>query len=222
MVTFEEKSEVIDRIINSKRSLWMLSSLSYISFEDVAQIVRIHIAKKIHTYVQQRGSFEGWISRIVINQIKNQIRNHYGKISPPCNKCPFDNGGNLCGFTKSGLKCQECKAFKKWENSKKNAYELKLAAPLEDYDGASSPSNFDVGRSVEKFHACMKASLNSRLYEAYTYLYIDHLSDSEVVRRLKFKTKEKDRIPGYRQLSNIKLKILEVANKIMKDFDIEY
>ncbi len=222
MVTFEEKSEIIDKIIYSKRSLWRLDRFHYISFEDIAQIVRIHIAKKIHTYKEDKGSFEGWVGKVAVNKIKNEIRDHYGKFVSPCNKCPFNKGENLCSLTKSGIKSSECKAFKKWEKSKKNAYELKLASSLEDYDGAGAEIDFDVATSVEKFHAIMKSILTERLYEAYTYLFIEHLPDNEVVERLKFKTKERDRIPGYRQLSNIKLKIMQAAKKAIQDFDVEY
>lgn len=223
MGLFEEKLTEINEAIAIKRNLWQLSSISYMDYDDVAQILRLHIAAKIHSYDPSRP-FGPWVSVIITHRIRNLIRDHYGKLAPPCADCPFNNGSNLCQFTKSGFKDSSCEQYSAWANRKKTAYELKLAAPLEDHDGGDhSPINFDVEKSVDKFHKAMEKILSKRTYEAYRYMYIDGLTDEETVKKMGFKeTKEKGRLAGYRQLTNIKKEIRMRADALIKDFDLEY
>ena len=42
-ITFEECIDTIDTEIAKRRGKWNLTSLSWIDFEDVSQIIRIHI-----------------------------------------------------------------------------------------------------------------------------------------------------------------------------------
>ena len=73
-ITYEDKKEVIDRIIEKHRYIWQLKAIAWMDFEDVAQIVRFHISKKWHMWKQDRP-LEPWVSRITSNQIKNLLRN---------------------------------------------------------------------------------------------------------------------------------------------------
>lgn len=220
-MVFEDVSKDLDRLLDIKRSDWMLNNI--LSYEDLSQIIRLHIYKKFDQWDQSRP-FSAWASRIISNQIKNQIRNHYGRLTPPCIKgkgCPF-NTGDGCQLTKSGQKDSSCAAYAKWEKSKKPAFELKTAAPLEDFDGACSSPHFDFEKSVDKFHAAMKVRLNEREYLAYQLIYLDHLPDEEVSRIMEFKTKEINRIPGYRQISNLKLKLVKIGKEVLEEMDLEY
>ena len=45
---FEDCIEKIDLEINKRRSRWNLTALSWMDFDDVSQIIRIHIFKKWH------------------------------------------------------------------------------------------------------------------------------------------------------------------------------
>lgn len=223
MGLFEEKLDEINHAISLKRNMWQLSAISYMDYDDVAQILRCHIADKLDSYDQSRP-FMPWVSAVITYRIRNLIRDNYGKLAPPCSDCPFNNGGNLCQFTGSGFKDSSCDQYASWEARKKPAYELKLASSLEDHDGGEqSPINFDVEKSVVKFHEGMKKLLSKRTFEAYTYLFIDGLSDEETVAKMGFKeTKEKGRLPGYRQLTNIKNEIRSKAEALISDFDLEY
>lgn len=221
MLTFEDKIKDIDRLLEIKRSKWMLTNV--LAFDDLSQIIRLHIHKKFFQWKQELP-FDPWCATIIVNQINNQIRNHYGRFTPPCVKdkgCPF-NTGDGCQWTQSGKKDASCPAYAKWEISKKNAYELKFAAPLEDFDGATHELDFDIDKSISKFHTKIKEKLTARMYEAYKYLYIDHLSDYDTAIKLGFKTKEKNRCPGYRQISNMKAEILKIAQNLVKELDLEY
>jgi hypothetical protein len=221
MFRFEDKIEVIDKLIESRRGRWTLDQITYMDWADVAQLIRIHIADKWEQWDQSRP-LEKWASKVIKHRIINLIRDHYGKVTPPCVTCPFNTNLGGCSRTRSGKQDNDCLAYRKWEKRKGSAYGLKLAAPLEDYDGAGTSIDFDMIKSIDKFHDQMKVKLNEKLWNAYTLLYIEHLNDTEVVKRLGFKTKEKDRLPGYRQLSNMKAKIIKVAKELIQDFDIEH
>ena len=219
--TFEENIAIIDKIIFSKKDFWQLKSLSYMDFSDVAQIIRLHIHKKWEQYDHSKP-LENWVSKICTHKIINLIRDHYGRLAPPCNKCPFNNGGNDCSLTESGTKSNECLRYKKWSKSKKNAYGLKLAFTLEEVDNPGVSSiDFNIEESAIKFHDQILPLLSEKMKRAYRYLFIENLSDEEAAIKLGFKTSEA-RTPGYKQLMNIKNKIITIAHKEIQDFDIVY
>ena len=74
---FEESIDQINTEIIKRRSKWNLTVLAWMDFEDVAQILRIHIYKKWDLYDPSQP-LGPWINRIISNQIKNLIRNNYG------------------------------------------------------------------------------------------------------------------------------------------------
>ena len=90
-IEFENHIQVIDAEINKRRSKWNLSVLAWMDFQDVAQILRIHIYKKWHLYDQSKP-LGPWLNRIISNQIKNLIRNNYGNYCRPCLKCAAAEG----------------------------------------------------------------------------------------------------------------------------------
>lgn len=218
---FNDKIKDIDRLLSSKRSKWILNNI--LSFEDLSQIIRVHIFKKFDKWDQVRP-FDPWCSRVIDRQIRNEIRNKYSRLVPPCIKnrgCPF-NTGDGCQFTNSGKKDSSCAAYAKWEATKKPAYELRVALPLEDYDGSTTQSDCNLDKSIPKFHEHIKQMLPPRLIEAYQLLYIDNLSDNEAAEKLGFRTNEKKRTPGYRQIINMKKDILAIAQKAINSFDLEF
>ncbi len=218
---FEGRLAEINQAIASKKSLWDLYAISYIDYDDVAQQIRIHIYNKLHLYDPKKGSFLNWASKIVQHKIKNIRRDNYGKVAPPCNRCPFNNGDNFCAFTKSGVRDFSCKAYKKWSRLKKDAYSLKLTLPIEEYDGSVTHSDFDIEKGIASLNEKMKERLSPKQYLVYKMLYIDGLGEEDVTEALKFKkTKEAGRVAGYRQLGNLKKQIYEIANQIVREIDL--
>ena len=67
---FEECIKTIDVEINKRKNKWSLTSLAWMDFEDVSQIIRIHIFKKWSLYDQTKP-LGPWLNRIISNQIKN-------------------------------------------------------------------------------------------------------------------------------------------------------
>ena len=53
-IKFEENISIIDEEINKRRNKWTLSSIAWIDFEDISQILKIHIFKKWHLFDQEK------------------------------------------------------------------------------------------------------------------------------------------------------------------------
>lgn len=221
-VKFEDVIDDINVEIYKRRNRWNLSALAWMDFEDVAQIIRFHIFKKWHLYDQSK-KLAPWINRIITNQIKNLIRNNYSNFVKPCVKCAAAEGDNKCAIYKT--QCNDCPLYKNWERNKKSAFETKIPIPLEHHSqevfAASAGESIDVERSAEILHAKMKEVLKPNEWKAYKYLYIDHKEDEEVAKLMGFKTSEKNRNPGYKQIKNIKKSIITKVKKLLNDDEID-
>lgn len=218
---FEEKIDEVNQAIASKRFLWDLYAISYIDYDDVAQQIRIHISKKMHLFNPSKGTFLNWASKIVQRKIKNIKRDNYGKLAPPCNRCPFNNGDNHCAFTNSGVRDTSCGAYKKWSRLKKDAYSLKLTLPIEEYDGNVVHSDFDIEKGISQLNEVMKEKLNTKQYIVYKMIYIDNNTEEEVAKVLSFKSSNKEgRSAGYRQISNLKRQIYQIASQAVREMDL--
>ena len=83
---FEDFIDTIDEEIKKRKSKWKLTSITWMDFDDISQILRIHIYKKWHLYDPAKP-LAPWLNRISPNQIKNLIRNNYANYARPCLKC---------------------------------------------------------------------------------------------------------------------------------------
>ena len=108
---FENCIEDINREIAKRRNKWNLTALCWMDFEDVSQILRIHIHKKWHMYDPEKP-LGPWVNRIISNQIKNLIRNNYGNFARPCLKCAAAEGVDLCSIY--GKQDTSCPLYKHW------------------------------------------------------------------------------------------------------------
>ena len=119
---YEDFQEVIDQELKKRKRNWFLNSVAWIDFDDVSQIIRSHIYKKWNQWDQSRP-IKPWLNKIIANQMKNILRNHYSNYARPCLNCPFNNDAqmDLCSFTASGNQDNSCPLYKKWEKTKKHA-----------------------------------------------------------------------------------------------------
>jgi len=228
MFSFEEKIEEINLEISKRKNKWRLNALSYIDFEDVSQILRIHIFNQWSKWDQARPLAQ-WLNKLISNQIINLIRNNYSKVAPPCNSCAYNMGGNSCSYTPSGERCNDCPLYKAWSKKKKSAYNLKLAvsSDAEDYiEPKSSSSQFgdqiDYDACMEKIHLYMKPKLTSAQWRIYEMLIIKGMADEEVATILKLKTVEEKRGAGYRHFAKMREIFSVFAKQIMEEQDILY
>jgi len=219
---YEDFSEVINEEIAKKRYKWNLTSLAWIDFEDVSQILRFHIFKKWHLYDQTK-SIKPWIRTIIANQIKNLVRNHYTNFIKPCSKCEAAKGENGCQIYET--QCGACPLYKNWEKNKKAGFAAKMPVPLENYKQEvyhiENSCNFDIERSAEKLHVKMKEALKPHEWKIYRFLYIENLDELVAAKKMGYKTSEKNKSPGYKQIKNAKKKIIEKARELLNNDELD-
>ena len=156
---FEDFIEVIDKEILKRKPKWNLKSLAWIDYDDVSQIIRIHIYKKWHLYDQAKP-IGPWLNAIIANQIKNLIRNNYGNYSRPCLRCDAAEGEEFCRIYER--QCSACPLYANWERTKKVAYDIKIPLPLENHQQEvfnQSEEKIDLEHNIKKLHKKMEKIL---------------------------------------------------------------
>lgn len=226
MYSFEDKIEEINREIAKRRGKWQLSSISYMDFEDVAQMIRLHIYEKWYQWDTSRP-LVNWLNKAITNKMINIVRDNYGRFAPPCNGCAYEAGDNACSFTKSGEKCAECPLFKAWQKKKQVGYNLKLASSMDteffcegSIEQNGEHTDIDYAVSSARLHEEMQRVLPAAQWKIYEMLFIQGMSEKEVAKELKLKTTEKGRSPGYKHLFNMRSRFAEMARLIIQTKDI--
>ena len=217
MISFEDSIAIIDEEIHRKRGKWKLTSVQSMDFDDISQILRIHISKKWDMWDQSRP-LRPWLHVIITNQIRNLVRNNYGNYARPCLHCSAAEENNLCKLYVT--QCNDCPIYKNWFYTKKYAYDVKIPLALEFHSNEFhdiQEDNVDIESGIENLHFKMKEVLKPVEYKVYKYLYIEDGDESKIGKILGFKTNEKGRHAGYRQLKNIKDSILLKARKVIYD-----
>ena len=211
MHSFEEKLKEIEAALERKRCKWHLDAVTYIDYDDIKQTIMAHIHKKWHLWDQSKP-IEPWLSRVVSNQFKNLLRNHYGNYVNPC---PDQHKEDH-----DPLKCPICI---KWNQSKKSAYDIKLAVTMEHHMHEISEKKdtfLDLSLATQKLQSEMENHLNKRHFTAFKMLFIQNKSDEDVAKFLGFKTSERKRSAGYKQIKNLKKIFQAKAREIIKEKDI--
>ena len=219
---FEECYDIIKNEINKKRGKWTLTSVTWMDFDDVSQIILAHIARKWPLWDQTRP-LEPWVATIISNQISNIIRNNYSAFSRPCLKCDLNEGGDLCSLY--GTQCSRCPLYAQWEKSKKRqAHNIKMALPLENHESevmGLENTSIDIPAISKKIHTAIQPHLRPLEWRIYKILYIDNKSEQEAAIMLGYKSSEKHREAGYRTIHNAKKKILSKVHEILKNEEID-
>ena len=215
-MTFEEGYPIIEKIIEKNRRKWQLYAISWMDYDDVKQIVSLHIYKKWPLYDQTKP-LEPWIARIVMNQIRNLIRNNYNNYARPCLGCPYNQGGDLCSFTKTHIQDSSCLLYKNWTKKKQGAFNIKLPLPLVNHSqeaDAFHQEGMDVENITAKLKLEMAKALSPRQYRVYCMMVHEEKTDEDIAQFMGFKSNEKKRKAGYKQIRNLqeifKQKILDI------------
>jgi hypothetical protein len=207
--SFEESVDLIDAEIIKRRGKWNLSSLSWLDFDDVSQIIRIHIYKKWHLY-NPKKPLAPWVNRIISNQIKNLVRNNYLNFIKPCAQCPEAEPDEGC--RKFGKQCSSCPLYKDWEKNKKHAYNLNMPVSFESLENCQSTSyvdNIDIDKFKGYLDKKMRAILKPLEWKLYEMLYIKKMTEQQAARKMGYRSTEKNRNPGYKQIKNMQKSIVE-------------
>jgi RNA polymerase sigma factor (sigma-70 family) len=219
--SFEDNLNEINEHIAKRRPKWNLTSLAWMDYDDVSQILRIHIFKKWEKYDPEQP-LGPWINKIVSHQIKNLIRNNFSNYARPCVRCPASMPDNGCEVYEQ--QCETCPLFAHWKKRKENAYNLKIPVSMENHpneDKESFENSMDMIASIEAFNKKMKQELKPVEWKVYESIYINGESEIEVAKKLGYKTSEKNRSPGYKQIRNIQKSIISKAKKIVSEGVIE-
>jgi len=224
LFSFEEKIEIISKAINKKRNKWQLSAIAWMDFDDVSQIIKLHIYKKWSMWDQDKP-LEPWIGRIISNQLKNLIRNNYSNYVRPCLSCPHNGGEDHCLISANGLQNNYCLLYAKWEKQKKTGYNIKMPVTIENHKQEIEQTidhSFFSFISVEILNAEMEKMLTGKQYSAYIMLFFEKKDDEYVAKFMGYKTTEKNRMIGYKQIKNLKKLFKEKAFEILNNKDICY
>lgn len=220
-IKFETCINLINTEILKRKNKWTLSTLNWIDFEDVSQIIRFHIYKKWNLYDESKPILP-WINRIISNQIKNLIRNNYGNYARPCLKCAAALGDNECRIY--GKQDQACPMFKNWLKTKKNAYDLKMAVSIEDHSNEINNQyslDTNIQKAADNLHAKMQEILKPIEWKVYELLYIQHKTEEQVCRILKFKYDKKAKSTYNKQLKNIQKSIIKKAKNCLINGEVD-
>lgn len=218
--TYEDKSEIIDEEIRKRYHSWKLNFLCWFDFEDAAQIIRSHIYVKWNKWDQSRP-FENWVNVLITNQFIN-ITKKYGKgILPPCINCQYNNGRDkdkyLCKKTSSGYQSSECNMYDDWLKFRSEGKGKPVSLDLiSETTLTSIEQEFPLDEALQRIHLCMKERLNDKHYFIYKMLFIDCIGEEQVAKILKFKSSEKNKKAGYRQIINLKNKYKYIVKEILK------
>lgn len=222
MYSFEDKINEIETALERKRSKWSLDAVAYIDYDDIKQIIMTHIYKKWHLWDQSKP-VEPWLNRVVSNQFKNLLRNHYGNYARPCLQCRFNNGADGCSKTAEGIQNSSCNEYKQWSQKKKAAYDIKLAVTMESHIHEIHGKKdvfLNLDSATKKLTEEIKPHLSKRHFRAFVMMFIENRTEEEIAKYLGFKTTEKKRSAGYKQIKNLKKIFQEKAREIIREKDI--
>jgi hypothetical protein len=73
-----------------------------------------------------------------------------------------------------------------------------------------------------RLHEEMEKVLTPRMFFIYQMFFVQNYSDEKVAEILRYKTSEKSRKPGYKQIQNLKNRFKILAIRIMNEKDIFY
>lgn len=220
--SFEDSLPCIIEQIEKRRKKWNVH-ISWIDFDDIKQLLLIHIFEKWYQFDPEKGELSHWVSSICSAQIKNHWRNLLGNTVPPCEYCPANEGGDKCKVFQT-KDPEKCGILAKWENSKKEKYNLKLAANIDDFSNTLSydhdHANHDYEAAHLKINILIKDKLTKKQYKIYEMLYVQNMNEDDIGKELGYKKQNSKRNTGYASLRIYKKIIIEKIKEVIRENDI--
>ncbi len=218
--TFEERYPEILRQIAKRRRKWTLGS---VDFEDVQQILLIHIHRKLALYDPAKDpTFVHWVNTVITHRMSGILRDNHLIYSRPCvTGCIFNTGGDTCSKTSSGLQCEECPLYKNWKARKLDHFNVKQTLPIETHEVEvnNQQSDFiDIEAKKRIIDAKMKERLDASEYKIYRMLMIQNKSEREVGESMGGKKRKSSKMhANYQTLLKLRHKFVAIAKKIIEE-----
>ncbi len=117
-----------------------------------------------------------------------------------------------------------------WEKNKKQAYEIKIPLPIENHVHHENDEGLiekqyideqDIDKAAIAIHARMQNVLKPNEWTVYKGLFIDNLTEEQVAKNIGYRTSEKGREAGYRQIINMKKAIIIKVKKELHSDNID-
>ena len=219
--TFEDSIKIIDEEIAKRKHKWSLTSLTWMDYDDVSQIIRIHIYKKWALYNSEKP-LAPWLNTIITNQIRNLIRNHYSNFARPCLKCGAAKDVNGCEIY--GEQCAACPLYAHWMKRKMPATQIKIPVSIENHVNEVkniSDNSTDIFRHAAALHKKMQETLKPNEWQVYKGLFVDGKEEEDVAKELGYCSNEKNRKPRYKQIKNIRKTIILKVRHCLEKGEID-
>lgn len=221
VLLFEENYEIFNAEIEKRRRKWTLKANLSLDFCDVKQICLRHLFVKLDLYDKNKSPISHWCNAVISSQIFNILRNNYFNVVKPCQRCSCAQGDEGCELydTQSAI----CPLYKKWEQTKKSAYDIRLALPSENHANEifNMPSeNYDYQKAALRLHSEMSKILKKHEWIVYEMMFILHMTDAQIAKKMRWVSSEPHRKAGYGNLIRLKKIFLQKAHKIKEEIDL--
>ena len=98
-----------------------------------------------------------------------------------------------------------------------------MALTLENHSNevqAMEDNNYSIIDAQKKLNYFMKKELSEKQFLVYELLFIDNMDEEDVAIRMGYKTSEKGRKAGYKQIKNLKKIFKQKAQEILEKEDV--
>lgn len=217
--SFEQSLPVIIEQIEKRRKRWTVR-IPYVDFDDIKQLLLIHIFKKWNQFDPDKGELSHWVSKICSAQIKNHWRNFLGNTVPPCDYCPANEGGDKCRIFGTQDPTQ-CGILAKWAKTKTEKYNLRLAANIDEHEHTLYKDGNEINyeQALTTITNLIRKELTKRQFLIYQMLYLENKTESEVGKELGYKSSH-GRSAGYASILAYKKIIIQKIKNIIREHDI--
>lgn len=231
-VRFNAAAPRLQELIGKRKNSWTLTAV--IEWQDVASIILNKLYVGFWRYDPIRP-LDHWANVVITNALNNLVRDNLVKILRPClsansygARCFYNEGGNQCGWTKSGVQDSSCKFMAAWEKKKKSKHAIATPLSLDDAGlDESSPHSFhdtlssdpgiglDFEGAKKTIDAKMLKLLDKNEATLYRLLYIRNLTPEVVGKKMGYKKQANSDIPGYLKIRKSMERFREMAAYII-------
>lgn len=223
MFQFSDKSDEIDLLLARSKKKWTLDAVQWMDYEDVSQLIRMHIHDKWDLWDQTR-TFGPWCNTVISHQIFNLTRNNYTSFQKPCLKCPHYMSDTHCSLTKSGQQDTSCDIYAKWSKKKKYVHDIRLPLSIENQvldNSVCVNDQFDYDKSIPLLHKkVMEKIQNDKHKTIYQMLYVECLDDSVVINTMISSPDLGSEKSDKKKLDVLKKKFYELGKQVVNEEDI--